>query len=403
MPNIPGRSDTRPEPIPGRLAERAGLGVASALAGLIRLVVVPAHLEEWRQAGMFFVVLAAFQVLWAVLIVRRPERLVLVSGAMVNAAVIGVWAVSRSGGLPWGPHAGEPEAVGVLDIAATACEALIVAGALTLAFAERERGWSRRTRAIAVSGAAVVMAMMLTAVSLASDAERPHPVNANEGYGNEKVVRFTYPQQFFCTTEAFDDLDGPAHQGDGVVAAQDPDEFQVPLCIVGKTARGSLPRIGPTGEPIANVEPLWVILPFFDADHDGIIDAEDPDPGVDTQCPEPGPPYTQHKGVFGTCTMHPSLLHAEPAGLADVPLPNHSHIVDGTNFGFIWWWIISVRVFDETVWPNFDGGCPASPAGGEPCLTSLDALRTAQSRRQAGPDVATNLFLFFDSREVDLP
>jgi hypothetical protein len=407
MPTTPGGSAgalaVRPEEAREGLLGRMVLAAASTAAGVIHLAVIPEHFEEWMLAGVFFVALAVFQLLWALLVVARPQRLALAAGVVVNAAVIAVWAISRTGGFPWGPHAGEPEAVGALDLAATAFEALIVVGSIMLAFPARERERRHPVRAFAVSILAVLMTTMLTAVSVASDAERPHPVNANEGYGNEKVVRFQYPQQYFCTTEAFDDLDGVAHQGDGVVAAQDPDEFQVPLCIVGETRNGSLPGIGPTGEPIQNVEPLWVIVPFFDADHDGIIDAEDPDPGVDTQCPEPGPPFTQHKGAFGTCSMHPSLLHGEPAGLADIPLPNLSHIVDGTNFGFIWWWIISVRVFDENIWPNFNGGCPASPGGGEPCLTSLQALRAAQARKQAGPDVATNLFLFFDSREVDLP
>jgi hypothetical protein len=58
-------------------------------------------------------------------------------------------------------------------------------------------------------------------------------------------------------------------------------------------------------------------------------------------------------------------------------------------------------VFDRRIWPNPDGDCPANPEGGEPCLTSLDALREAQARGQAGPDVPTNVWLFFDSKQVE--
>jgi hypothetical protein len=82
-------------------------------------------------------------------------------------------------------------------------------------------------------------------------------------------------------------------------------------------------------------------------------------------------------------------------------LPNHSHIIDGDSFNAIWWQTIAVRVFDERTWPNFEGRCPANPQGGEPCLISLDALRQAQARDQAGPDVKTNVFLFFDGRQVN--
>ena len=259
-------------------------------------------------------------------------------------------------------------------------------------------------------------AVLLAASSLGSDdsnRQRPHPPGFTEGYGNEKVAAFEYPQQWFCNDELGDDLDGPGHRGDGIPVERDPDEHQHPdmgppgsPCIVGDTGSGSLPRMSPTGVPVANSEPVWAILPFFDSeDPDPVIDAVDPttDDNVDTQCPEPGPPHTQHRAAFGTCTMHPSNVHAEPVvalGAGDIPLPNHSHIIDGDNFNPIWWQTIVVRVTDRSIWPDFDGRCPANPRGGRPCLTSLQALRDAQARGQAGPDTPSNLWLFFDSRPI---
>ena len=236
---------------------------------------------------------------------------------------------------------------------------------------------------------------------------RPHPFGHTEGFGDRKILDFFYRQQLFCTDESFDDLDGPGHNGDGRGAAVDPDEFQFPNmgppgspCIVGRTAKGSLPTKDPTGRPVAEAEPVWAIVPFFDADGDGVLDALDPTPGVDVQCPEPGPPYTTHKGAFGTCTDHPSSLHAEPAGLGDIPLPNHSHIIDGSSFNSIWWQTIAVHVFDRRIWPDVNGRCPANRQGGEPCLVSVEALRAAQARGQAGPDVKSNVWLFFNSAQV---
>src|SRR3712207_6349887 len=93
----------------------------------------------------------------------------------------------------------------------------------------------------------VVSAATLAAVALAlgyasvghgthNPPSRPHPIAHNEGFGNEKVTVFFYPQNFFCTAEWNDDLDGPGHNGDGVVAAQDPDEYQEP-------------SVGPPGAP----------------------------------------------------------------------------------------------------------------------------------------------------------
>jgi hypothetical protein len=112
-------------------------------------------------------------------------------------------------------------------------------------------------------------------------------------------------------------------------------------------------------------------------------------------------------GAFGTCTMHPSTLHVEPvvgsfgvplgAPEGHIPLPNHSHIIDGNDFNPIWWQTIAVRVLDERIWPDFNGRCPANPRGGAPCLTSLQALRDAQARGQASADTESNVWLFFDS------
>jgi hypothetical protein len=287
----------------------------------------------------------------------------------------------------------------------------------------------QRVAIVALTALAVVAFVATTSSgqSGTSNRKRPHPFGFTEGYGNEKVLAFRYDQQFFCTDERFDDLDGSGHEGDGRIAAIDPDEFQHPAmgppgspCIVGATrpspVGGSLPTVDPTGRPIANVEPVWALVPFFDSseDADVIIEAVDPSPdGADVQCPEPGPPHTQHTGAFSTCTMHMSTLHAEPvvesfgvplgAPEGDIPLPNHSHIIDGNTFNPIWWQTIAVRVMDERIWPDFDGGCPANPEGGEPCLTSLEALREAQARGQVSADTPTNAFLFFDSREVELP
>jgi hypothetical protein len=253
------------------------------------------------------------------------------------------------------------------------------------------------------------------------DRPRPHPAGFTEGFGNEKVLSFRYDQQFFCTDDRGDDLDGPGHEGDGLRSERDPDEFQHPAmgppgspCIVGETDSGSLPKIDPTGRPAEQAEKVWAILPFFDSTEDPdatleVVEAPVPtEPAADLQCPEPGQPFTEHKGTFGTCTMHPSNLHVEPSlaelpfpnPAGDIPLPNHSHIIDGDNFNPIWWLTIAVRVTDERIWPDVNGGCPASPRGGEPCLTSLASLRDAQAKGQAGPDVPSNVWLFFDSRPV---
>jgi hypothetical protein len=244
--------------------------------------------------------------------------------------------------------------------------------------------------------AATALVVGSTAVSEgASATPRPHPLAHTEGFGNDQILDFFYPQQFYCTADWNDDNDG-----NGLIAARDPGEFQTPNwpppgspCIVGRNGT-SLPTIDPTGKPAGQAEKVWALLPLFDGS------AVNPVPTSYVQCAEPGPPDTQHKGVFGTCTMHPSQLRnfgALNTTVGVIPTPNHSHIIDGTTFGTIWWQTIAVQVTDGSVWPNRDGKCPANPAGGPPCLTSLASLRAAQAAGKAGPDTPTNVWLFFSS------
>ena len=101
--------------------------------------------------------------------------------------------------------------------------------------------------------AGVIMAM---AASAGAGPERPVAVNQTEGFGAGQLLVFTYLQNFACIHEPFDDLD---HNGQ--IAAVDPHEFQRPICTVDRQS-----TIGPTGDPIDNVEKLWVIVPFFETD-----------------------------------------------------------------------------------------------------------------------------------------
>ena len=64
-------------------------------------------------------------------------------GAAGNAAVVLVWAVSRTAGLPIGPEVWHPEAISALDVVATALEAGLVLGGSILLAAPRRYGCSR--------------------------------------------------------------------------------------------------------------------------------------------------------------------------------------------------------------------------------------------------------------------
>lgn len=103
--------------------------VLSAVASSVHALATPEHLEEWVGYGLFFISAAAAQGLYSVLLLYRgPAKWLLWAGITGNASIIGLYAVTRTIGIPFfGPEAGEIEAVGVLDTISKVTElALIV-------------------------------------------------------------------------------------------------------------------------------------------------------------------------------------------------------------------------------------------------------------------------------------
>jgi hypothetical protein len=88
---------------------------------------MPEHFQEWWGYGTFFLVAAMTQVVYVPLLLRWPNRSVLVLGIAGNSAIVLLYLFTRVVGVPlFGPEAGEGEAVGIIDVCATASEAAIV-------------------------------------------------------------------------------------------------------------------------------------------------------------------------------------------------------------------------------------------------------------------------------------
>jgi hypothetical protein len=118
----------------GTVATLRVVAALSLLAAAIHLWVMPEHLEEWWGSGAFFLVLAVAQGMYGLGLLRWPSRPFLLLGVAGNLAVAILWLVTRTTGIPLlGPHAGEVEGVGVLDLACTLAEVGIVAGLGALA------------------------------------------------------------------------------------------------------------------------------------------------------------------------------------------------------------------------------------------------------------------------------
>lgn len=131
---------------------RAVAFLASAAAAGIHFAATHEHMEEYVPAGSFMLVAGLLQLAWAVWVWRGTEqrgaerhgaeqrgterrgteRTVLRAGAAANLAIVGVWLVSRTVGLPWGEMPWTPEHIDGPDLLATALEILIVVAAVRL-------------------------------------------------------------------------------------------------------------------------------------------------------------------------------------------------------------------------------------------------------------------------------
>ncbi|GAC1411625.1 MAG: hypothetical protein NVSMB57_06630 [Actinomycetota bacterium] len=124
---------------------------ASAGAAAIHLAAAHSHLLEWPAAGNFMIWSGSFQLAWIAWVAQSPSRRALAVGAIGNAAIAGLWIVSRTVGLPMGPMPWKPESAHSPDILATVLEALIVVAAIGLLRSTFPRP-ARRLMILAIAG-----------------------------------------------------------------------------------------------------------------------------------------------------------------------------------------------------------------------------------------------------------
>lgn len=98
------------------------LAAFAAGAAAIHASVIQAHFLEGWPFGVFFTVATTAQLAWALLIMSRPSRILLLVGAWGNVSIALVWIASRTIGLPAGSHPWEAEPVTALDATASAFE-----------------------------------------------------------------------------------------------------------------------------------------------------------------------------------------------------------------------------------------------------------------------------------------
>ncbi len=99
-----------------------------ARAGLIHVFAAPSHFEEWIGYGAFFLFAATAQVCYAVYLgIEVPNQRTLWAGIWGNGAIILLWLVTRTVGIPFfGPEAGEVEPIGLLDSISKLIELILI-------------------------------------------------------------------------------------------------------------------------------------------------------------------------------------------------------------------------------------------------------------------------------------
>ncbi|HSJ53953.1 MAG TPA: hypothetical protein VLC52_09420 [Anaerolineae bacterium] len=103
-------------------------------AGLVHILVSPIYFAQWIGYGAFFVTVAALQAIGAMaLVAGPPHRFFYWAGVVGNGAVVLMWAITRTVGIPFvGPAAGEVQPVGVPDLLATVIELALIAHLVVL-------------------------------------------------------------------------------------------------------------------------------------------------------------------------------------------------------------------------------------------------------------------------------
>ncbi|MGH7934570.1 MAG: hypothetical protein ACREQN_15610 [Candidatus Binataceae bacterium] len=267
-------------------------------------------------------------------------------------------------------------------------------------------------------GAVFAVAFATTAAFAQDASSTTLAPNQTMGFGNGKLLTFTYEQNYDCVDQPTNDLDFNQE-----MAESDPAEFQTPICQVGVQ-----PTIDPTGRKFSkHTAILYVLVPMFSVDNDqnpndaiacpagvrsstlcgsalgstliqlfgAVPEAFKTTPLVATQCPDPGSPP-------GTCTMHSSTVDLgtalvalgklpPPATNIFVPTPNHSHVIDNSLVNTkkpIWWEVKPVLVTNQADWPTADGGSG---------ITSAKEMDAAEKAGDA-IEVPSNFYLFFSSK-----
>src|SRR5918911_2530597 len=112
----------------------------SMAAGWIHFAFISSHWRDWWAYGAFFLATGVFQALFAPALMRWPNVWTTLVGIAGNLAIVGMYVLSRTNGIPMGPHTGVVERATPIDLVCTAGEIVLV-GVLLALLGQRNRRW----------------------------------------------------------------------------------------------------------------------------------------------------------------------------------------------------------------------------------------------------------------------
>ncbi len=157
------------------------LAALSLSAALIHAAVVPQHSG---LLGWMFAATAVAQGAWALLVIARPRRDVLIAGLVINAGAVGVYLASRTVGL------GSLEAVepfGTADVVCALIEAAIVVSAGYLLSPRNVLPSYRRIGPIAAASV-VAIVVMISVPGLVATTGHNHSAGGSHDAGSHDVI-----------------------------------------------------------------------------------------------------------------------------------------------------------------------------------------------------------------------
>src|SRR6516165_3163561 len=160
--SVMGDEQIRVMPATARPYVLGALASLSAAAAGIHFAVVFEHFKDYLLYGVFFLVLA--QLIWPAVLLWRPSRLWLWLGLAGNAAVLTVYVLSRTVGLPFGPDLHHPEPVGALDVVSCVLQFALAAGCAALLWRPSLADRPVRRRG-GVAAAAALLAVPVLAIA----------------------------------------------------------------------------------------------------------------------------------------------------------------------------------------------------------------------------------------------